>query len=390
MEGVHYIQKYAHAGLPVILSGGDPGVYATHDGRDKSTIEKGIQVLKKSRNVYSVSAGQVAAKLQSLRIRPQVAVQTNGTWYSTWREDAQNDMDHAFVFSESASAGKVDIASTKTPFILDPWTGEKKPVLGYKRHGKRVVIPLNLAANQTMVIGFTDSENGPSEHAMQLPSTVIGYDYANDTGAILHISDKSSQSLLLSNGTRADLGATNVARPSSLSNWTLTAEHWEAPTNLSDAATIAIKHNTTHHLSSLVSWTQIDGLRNTSGLGYYSTTVNWPPSHGSADGAYLFLPAIEHAARIFVNGKRLPGFDFAAPRVDLGPYLQQGTNQVAVVVPSTMWNYIRSIADGIETAGVGVEAALAGIGATTLPPQSDNGLIGTVTLVPYVNVPLKI
>jgi hypothetical protein len=385
-DGVHYIQQYALAGLPVILSGGDPGVYPSHDGRYKSTIEKAIQTLKKSRNVYSVSSGKVAAKLQTLGVLPQVSVQTNGTWYSTWREDTQNDLDHAFVFSESASAGTVDIASSKTPFILDPWTGKKKPLIGYKRHGNRVVIPLNLAANQTAIIGFTDSHDSPSEHATQLPSTILGYDYALDTGAVLHVSDKSGQ--LLSNDTRVSLGATDVASPSSLSNWTLTAEHWEAPPNISDAATIATKHNTTHHLTSLVSWTQIDGLKNASGLGYYTTTVNWPPSQGSADGAYLILPTIEHAARIFVNGKRLPGFDFSAPRVDLGPYLQQGPNQLSVVVPTTMWNYIRSIADQIESAGVGAETLLAGIGAG-LPARSENGLIGTVSLVPYVNVPLK-
>ena len=388
-EAVHHIQMYARAGLPVILSGGDPGVYATHDGSDKPTIERAIQALKKSPNVYIVSAGQVAAKLQTLGIQPRVAVQTNGTWYSTWREDAQSGMDHAFVFSEYSSEGTVDIASTKTPFILDPWSGTKKPLFGYKRDGKRVVIPLSFTANQTVVIGFTDSDDGPHEYATQMPSTVLNYDYTHETGAVLHVSDGSSLSLLLSNGTRVSIGDKSVASPSPLSKWTLIVEHWEAPINISDAASIATKHNTTHHLSSLVSWTQIEGLKNASGLGYYTTTVSWPPSHGSADGAYLLLPRIEHAARVFVNGKRLPGFDFAAPRIDLGPYLQQGANQVDVVVPTTMWNYIRSIAGEIESAGVGVETVMAGIGATTLPARRANGLIGTATFVPYVNVPLK-
>jgi hypothetical protein len=389
-EGVHYIQKYARAGFPIILSGGDPGVYATHDDSGRSTTERAIQALKRSRNVYSVPAGQIAAKLQGLGIHPQVALQSNGTWYSTWREDAQNGMDHAFVYSENTSVGTVDIASTKTPFILDPWSGTKKPLLGYKRDGNRVTIPLSLAADQTMIIGFMDGDDGPSEHVTQLHSTVLGYDYAHETGAVLHMSESSGQTLSLSNGTQVNLGNTRVASPSALSKWTLIAEHWEAPTNISDAATIATKHNTTHQLSSLVSWTQIDGLRNASGLGYYTTTVNWPPSQGAADGAYLHLPTIEHAARVFVNGKRLPSFDFAAPRLDLGPYLQQGSNNVAIVVPTTMWNYIRSIADEIESADVAVDTVMASSGTTTLPARRVNGLIGAVNLVPYVNVPLKI
>lgn len=275
-------------------------------------------------------------------------MKANGTWYSTWREDAQHGIEHAFVFcAGNASAGTVDIASTKRPFFLNPWTGEKKPVLGYKRNGDRVVIPLTLAADQTVIIGFTDSENSPSEHATQLPSGVLGHDYTKDTGAVLHVSvSSSSRSVDLTNGTRVSLETTDIACPNILSNWTFTAEHWEAPQNISDAAVIATKHNSTHQLSYLVSWTQIEGLRNASGLGYYTTTVTWPPVHGSADGAYLILPAIEHAARIHVNGERVPAVDLAAPQVDVGPYLQPGLNQVSVVVPTTMWNYIRSIADG--------------------------------------------
>lgn len=392
LDGVHRIQQYASAGLPIILSGGDPGVYATRDGSDKPAVEKAIQSLKQLRNVYSVPTGQVAAKLQALDLQPQVSVKTNGTWYSTWREDAQHGMDHAFVFCENnASSGTVDIASSKTPFFLNAWTGETKPVLEYKRNGDRVTIPLTLAANQTVIIGFTDSADGPSVHATEMPSSVLGYDYTKDTGAVLHVSANSnSRSLTLSNGTRVDLGSTSVACPSILSNWALTAEHWEAPRNLSDTATIAVKHNTTHRLSSLVSWTQIEGLRNASGVGYYTTTVPWPPAHGAAGGAYLILPTIEHAARIYVNGKRLPAIDLAAPGVDLGPYLQSGANQVSVVVPTTMWNYIRSIAGEVKSAGIGVQAVMAGVGMTSLPARSNNGLIGKVTLVPYVKVALDL
>ncbi|KAJ5440168.1 uncharacterized protein N7458_011166 [Penicillium daleae] len=392
LEGVHYIQKYARAGLPVILSGGDPGVYTTHDSRDTPAIKQAIQALKQSRNVYSVSTGKVAAKLQTLGIKPQVALQTDGTWYSTWREDVQNGMDHAFVFCDgNASTGTVSIASSKTPIFLDPWTGQKKPVLEYTRHGNQVIIPLSLAANQTVVIGFIEGAPKPVQHATQLPSSVLGYDYSQESGFELYVSaSKDRQSLILSNGKSVSISGTNVSEPSKLSNWTLTAEHWEAPSNISDVDTVAAKHNTTHDLSSLVSWTEIEALRNVSGLGYYSTSISWPPTgHRSADGAYLILPAISHAARIYVNGQKVPPIDFSAPRVDLGQYLKKGSNQITVVVPTTMWNYIRSIAGEIETADVPLQLLMSAVGYTTLPSVTDNGLIGTVTLVPYVKVHLE-
>ncbi|CEJ56712.1 hypothetical protein PMG11_02911 [Penicillium brasilianum] len=392
LDGVHYIQKYARAGLPVILSGGDPGVYAAHDSRDTPAIKQAIQTLKQSHNVYSVSAGKVAAKLQDLGIQPRVAIQTNGTWYSTWREDAQNGMDHVFVFCDgNASTGTVSITSSKAPIFLDPWTGHTKPVLEYTRHGNRVVIPLSLAANQTVVIGFTGSASNSVQHASQLPPSVAGYDYSQESGIEIHVSaSKDSQPLVLSNGKRVSLARTDVPGPSTLSNWTLTAEHWEAPSNISDATTVAIKHNTTHHLSSLVSWTEISALRNVSGLGYYSTSISWPPAgHGSADGAYFILPAISHAARVYVNGQKAPPIDFSAPRVDLGPYLVKGSNQITVVVPTTMWNYIRGIAGDIQTADVPLQLFMSAVGYTTLPSVTDNGLIGTVTLVPYAKVRLE-
>lgn len=390
LDGLHYIQRYARAGLPVILSGGDPGVYATHDNRDAPAIKQAIQALKQSRNVYSVSAGKVAAKLQSLGIQPRVALQNNGTWYSTWREDAQNGMDHAFVFCNgNASTGTVSIASNKAPIFLNPWTGQTKPVLEYTRHGNQVVIPLSLAANQTVVIGFIESSFKSVQHVTQLPSSVVGYDYSEKSGFVLHASaSKDSQSLILSNGKQLKIAGTDVAKAYTLSNWTLTAEHWEAPSNMSDADTVAVKHNTTHQLSSLVSWAEVEALRNVSGLGYYSTSISWPPTgHASTDGAYLTLPAISHAARVFVNGQKVPAIDFSAPQVDLGPYLKKGSNQITVVVPTTMWNYIRSIAGEVETGVIPLELLFSTMG-TALPPVTDNGLVGTVTLVPYVNVSL--
>ncbi|KAJ5676031.1 hypothetical protein N7462_008928 [Penicillium macrosclerotiorum] len=386
LESVRYIQKYARSGLPIILSGGDPGVYSTHDDSNTPVVQKAIQNLKKSRNVYSVSEGAVASKLQSLGLEPQVAVQTNGTWYSTWREDAQHAMDHAFVFCDGpGSTGTVEIASTKTPFFMDPWTGQQKPVLNYIRHGNRVSIPLSLAANQTVVIAFTNSDNGSVEHIAQMPTSILGYDVSQDGGLTLHVSaSKSSQSLVLSNGTRVRLPATNIAAATTLSSWTLTAEHWEAPSNISDVTIVARKHNTTHHLSSLVSWTQIGGLKNASGLGYYSTSISWPPVSGTADGAYLVLPAISHAARVYVNGQKVPPVDLAAPRVDLSSYLKRGANEISVVVPTTMWNYIRSIIGQIESSGIPVQSVLTAVEGE-LPPISDNGLVGTVSLIPYIS-----
>ncbi|GME50599.1 arylamine n-acetyltransferase 2 [Neofusicoccum parvum] len=169
-----------------------------------------------------------------------------------------------------------------------------------------------------------------------------------------------------------------------LRNWTLTAEHWDAPTNIHDASTLAAKHNTTHALPSLTSWTAIPGLENASGVGRYATSFHWPPP-GGADGARIRFSHVLHAVAVRVNGHRLPPLDCSAPEADVGPHLVAGVNEVVVVVPATMWNYLRSIFSRLVHVG---EAPLLGVLARfeggELPPKTENGLVGTVELRPYL------
>ncbi|KAJ5754131.1 uncharacterized protein N7511_008284 [Penicillium nucicola] len=387
LEGAQYLRKYARAGFPVILSGGDPGVYATRDNSDKASVKKAITTLKLSKNVYSVASGQVTKKLQSLGLSPRVGVQTNGTWYTTWREDSVHGMDHAYVFCDTnASIGSVTILSTKTPFLLDPWTGDEKPLLSYQRKDDTVIIPLELAGNQTVIIGFK-TDSGHKVHVTETSSAVLGGDSKSNGGTVLHISaSQKSKALGLSNGKHVEVPS-GVASATKLSNWTLIAEHWEAPQNMSDAAIIAAKHNTTHSLRSLVSWTQIEGLNNSSGLGYYSNSFSWPPSKstGNADGAYLVLPPIKHAARLYLNGHQVPPLDIAAPKADITSYLRVGQNKITIIVPTTMWNYIRSIFGEIKNSDA---APMLNELSPTPPPRSDNGLVGEVKLVPFVKLNL--
>jgi hypothetical protein len=294
-------------------------------------------------------------------------------------------MDHAFVFCDTnASSGVVSITSTKTPYFLNPWTGEQNPVLNYQRTAGQVIIPLDLAGNQTVIIGLTDIGRSPTVHITKGSSAVLGIGATRSNAVLQVAASPTIQKITLSSGKQVTL-PTGIHSPIQLANWTLVTEHWEAPQNISDAATVAAKHNTTHHLPSLLSWTQIDGLKNASGLGYYTTSFTWPLTGNSdlADGAYLILPPIKHAARLYLNEHPLPPLDLSAPRADLGQYIRNGRNQVTIVVPTTMWNYVRSILNQIMNAGA--EPLLSSISSVS-PPRSENGLVGEVKLVPYVNV----
>lgn len=132
------------------------GTTLSGNGSDRSAIEAAISKLKQTENVHTVKIGQVAAKLQSPKIHPRIGAHTNGTWYTSWREDAYNQAVYVFVLSDgNSSIGELDVATTRTPYFLDLWTGQKRPVFEYKQHHNRTIIPLRLAGNQTVIIEFT-------------------------------------------------------------------------------------------------------------------------------------------------------------------------------------------------------------------------------------------
>ncbi|PYI11721.1 hypothetical protein BO78DRAFT_332935 [Aspergillus sclerotiicarbonarius CBS 121057] len=386
LAGVKALQNYANAGLPVILSGGLPGYYPSGAATDQAAVYAALETLNKSRNVYTTGNGEVASKLEQLNLPPRVAVQTNGTWYPVLRTD--NSTDYVYIFSkDSSSEGYITVSSIETPYLFDSWTGKTTPLLHYQTASNTTMIPLRLAANQTIVLAFNSRLKSevatPSLHAVRLPSNVLGYNYTTTNSLLLHTStDVCSDCIFqLSNGTTHNLAVNTTTPTTTLTNWTLIAEHWEAPSNMSDASIQAAKRNTTHHLDTLVSWLDIPALQNASGLGYYSASFTWPPTSSSnIDGAYLTLPPIAQGIRVFVNGNNVGPLDLTNPKVDIGPYLTTGANHVTAIVPTMMWNYIRSIFGEIEISGI------APLLSDPLPDRVGNGLIGEVKVIPYTTL----
>ncbi|KAJ5983548.1 hypothetical protein N7481_005647 [Penicillium waksmanii] len=268
LEAVSKIQELANAGLPIIISGGLPGYYTSGNGSLQKSVQEALQTLQGSRNVHTAENGQIAAKLNELDIRPRVEVfaPRNVTWYPILRSDKSTD--YAFLFStESASMGHVIVNSTKTPYILNSWTGERTALLGYQVQGQTTKIPLSLAPNETAILAFSNDwaleVATPPLHAVHVPSNVLGYNVTSSGSLAVHAKTGSLPSdhlLKLSNGKTFNISASAALSSFSLNGWELVAEHWEAPRSMSDATIVAEKHNTTHHLNSLVSWLDIAGL----------------------------------------------------------------------------------------------------------------------------------
>lgn len=122
-------------------------------------------------------------------------------------------------------------------------------------------------------------------------------------------------------------------------------------------------------------------------MGYYSTTFNWPPSdnnRSNSDGAYITFPPVTQGLQAWFNGHKLPSLDFANPRADLGPYLVHGVNKVELVVPTVMWNYVRSVFDKVQISGS--KPLL----QSPLPGAVETGLVGEVRVLPYRKYEIKV
>lgn len=400
LAGVHHIQSYAVSGLPILFSGGLPGVYATANGNETATTKVRLAQLLTSANVYTVREGGVSEKLASLGLSPRIQVQTDGKWLTTWREDASSGVDYALIFGDSnSSSGYITVtgpAKDKVPYFMNAWTGGQEPAFAYNVTNSGLKLPVTLKGNQTLIIAFfprgPSKSGAPKIHAVEAPLSVIGSTFDKIEGWAAQVTSQRSNAiperLLLSNGREVELPQSEkIAGVFNLTKWNLVAEHWEAPADLYDAKTIARKYNTTHALSALVSWSTIPTLTNTSGLGYYSTSFQWPPANAGngrpADGAYIVFPSILHAIQVSINGHRIPPLDYTDARADISQYLKKGNNDVLAVVPTTMWNYIRSILSDIRDQGHHPGLLTMGL---AVPGILENGLIEEVSIIPFANV----
>ncbi|KAI1314034.1 hypothetical protein F5Y03DRAFT_402279 [Xylaria venustula] len=386
LDGLKSLQRLSDSGLPVILVGESPFFFPEGKQADSQLFDEALIALQASSNVYSADEGLLAGKLFSLGLRPRVGVATNGTWYTTWRQS--NDSSHALVYSDLvASHGEVRISDTRTPFLLNPWTGEETPVLVYGQDNTSTTIPLSLAGNQTILIAFRPRDDStPPYHLTSSSSHILGLTFNSTQGLTLQVAgSQSDERATLSNGVTCTISTSGVPSSFELSEWTLIAEHWEAPSNLSDV-TSTTKYNTTHELPSLVSWTQIPDLVNVSGIGYYTTNFTWPYANTTNPkaslGAYLSFDKVLHALRVQVNGQQLPPLDSTSAVVDISPWLQPGVNSVTAIVPTTLWNYLRTIIGSLESAGV--KPLL--LGNPLLATTQEAGLLPGVRITPFKNI----
>jgi hypothetical protein len=386
--GVAKLVEYAQNGLPVIFFGGLPSNYSGYNPKAANSAAASLDKIRSLKNVHIVSGGSLAATLQSLNISPRTSVSSNGTWYTYWRHDDATSTDYVYVYNDAPglsfeqgfTVGNISLETTGVPSLYDAWTGDVTTISTYQQSSTHITIPLQLAANQSIIIAFHQgSQSGL--HAQNTVDGIVSVEANGNSLAILRSYDEQTRSIKLSNGKSATLKPmANAAF--TLDNWTLVVESWTPPTDMYNIAAGPQRTNSSYQLSTLISWNEVSSnLANVSGIGYYSTSFSWPPATNAGDsvsGAIIDLGLISHTARVTVNGQILPPVDLAWAKRDIGSLLKQGENIVEVVVSTTLGNVLRNYWDEIETSGKFATATMPAV-----PDEAAYGLLSPVKIVPY-------
>lgn len=391
-NGTAKLVDYAHGGLPIIFGGGLPSNFSGYNPAAQASAVESVKNLTSLSNVHVVPYDGLAASLQSLNILPRTSVTANGTWFTYWRHDTNTSTDYVYVYNDAAGVpsgqgltnGSISFETTGKPFLYDAWSGDITAISSYQQSDTHIEIPLQLAGNQSIIIGF----NTTSEHQVHVQESAEGVSAVMEDANSLTVSrsfDQESRSIHLSNGDSVTL-APMLTPAFALNNWTLIVESWTPPSDIYNIELGPTRSNSTFQVPTLLPWNQISSsLANISGVGYYTTTFTWPPQNVSSSsssqtnvsGAIIDLGQITHTARVSVNGQKLPPLDISWARYDIGSLLQTGQNTVQVVVSTPLGNGLRTYWDKLETSGVFASDVI------SPPGEADYGLISPVQIVAY-------
>lgn len=287
--------------------------------------------------------------------------------------------DYYLLFNQGTRPVEQTLALTGagTPFELDSWTGEIRPLALYEQAGGRVRMPISIAPNDVKLIAIghpAGMASGAVAHAV----ATDGYAIRREGQSLTLRADRAGDfQTRLSNGNSISTHVEGLTAPMPLDRWTLGIESWTADdtglpgldhTKRLRLPQIAVKAGADH---SLPGWAAL-GHPDKAGLGFYVTDVQLLAMWKKGDGAWLDLGRVIDTFRVTVNGVMVPPSSYQdVSRIDIGPYLRGGANRIEVRVATPLRNAVE---------------AMTKEGAKML---KEVGLIGPVVLRPYRDVPLS-
>jgi hypothetical protein len=404
VDGVARLVSFAKDGLQIVFSGGIPSSYlGTNQASALQSSKDSLNQIAKLPNVHVTNTYDgLALTLASIGIQPAASFMTpSPSWYTSRRSDPTTGADYYYIYNDAmelpagqgTSTCNITFHSTGIPYMFDAYTGEQAPIYTYTQTKNSTVIPVTLAGNQSTILAFLPkylNQTGQANaHVTYKSENILNAEALQNGSIVLKVGPGTgASSYSLQDGGMKSITTTPLSQIT-ITNWTLTVEHWDPPNDLFDIEGGASKHNTTHSLLDLVSWQQIPGLQNVSGRGYYSAFFTWPPTTSSGlnaselDGAIINFGSVVHTLRASINGNALPPLDVTAAKTDISQWLVNGQNLIEAVVSTPLGNVLNPIWDQLQTSGTGPTSTEAG---GPPPPVANYGLLDTVTVMPYEGV----
>lgn len=329
----------------------------------------------------------------------------------------------------------IKIQGQYIPYMIDSYSGEVTELADYSYEDGCTVFTIDLDYGNIALYAF---EAVDQEKDNTIKSTTADSSYMSDNGPVIRVTEAGTYETELNNGNVVSSEVADVAPASDITNWNLDVTSWTAGedvlTSVEKIGDVTTENKLTDtkkteitgiKLDTLTTWDNIAEVgKDVSGTGVYTAEFEWDST--KADGAYIdFGDSLDQSMTVEINGVKVNGtesqnptkqtetvegtvFDengeevayegtegrveytgginWDKPIVDVGEYLQDGTNTIKIVYNSSLTNaaLAAGIIEGRDMVGT------AWYGATAIWWDSDityrsNGP-AQAKLVPYRDV----
>jgi hypothetical protein len=351
LDTARKILALAKAGLPIVVVGAPPDQTPGRTPKDDAALQALMAELTSIKNVHTVAhEGDVPALLLSLGIHPAAEPVSPSPLRSLHRQDTAKATDFYFFYNESVVSpkdeptnlfeqgqgkpfdGELHLQGHGKPYLMDAWTGKITPLKDYTTANGVVTLHMTITPDDVAMIALSPTPLGTT-------------------------------------ATPAKVTAAS-ASPIDLTNakWHLSVEDWK-PTQPYGATGVQAAETTKStvqvDIDALKPWPQIAAIKDASGVGTYSTSLDLPASWKPNTGATLSLGEVFDSFTLTINGKAVPVNQISAT-AEVGPYLHAGVNSIQVRVATTLNNRLAGLDPDVKKRGL-------------VQPY---GLIGPVVLTP--------
>lgn len=350
------VLEFADNGLPIVVVGNLPN--ATIGSLGENIMSITMTSLASHDNVHFAPQSESLAELFTyLGVKPRVTVQSrNASLYSVWRSTHSEDFVFFYIKGKTDTFKLTfEISDDKFPYVLDAWTGEQSEVIVYERTEGGLSISITISAQQTIIVAFVPGSIEP--HVTSHSANIEKVERGPSGDLVVFINNEQQASLTLSNSKTIEIDGSqhsiNTNRLIELGPWNFTLESWiPHPDEIHSRSVIETIYLGPQ--TELTEWSSIDGLKDVSGVGIYTTDFMLPTNYfHDADQTTVLIHfgPILNTIRAWVNGKQLPPIDIANAQVGVSDFLFQERNVIRIEVASNLFNAVKARKDWIQSLG---------------------------------------